>query len=64
LRLNTESGSRALMIKIIKILPLKKNSIFLKSKIAIYLSLDFQKGRPSYRRSLKLSKENIQHFRT
>jgi hypothetical protein len=30
----------------------------------IYLSLGFHKGRPSYMRSLQLSKENIQHFKT
>ncbi len=35
-------------------------SIFL---IAIYLALVLHKGRPSYRRSLQLSKENIQHFK-
>ncbi len=33
-------------------------------KIAIYLSLGFHKGRPSYRRSLQRSNENIQHFKT
>jgi hypothetical protein len=33
------------------------------SKIAIYLSPGLQKGRPSYRRSLEPSKENIQHFK-
>ncbi len=33
-------------------------------KIAIYLSLGLSKGRPSYRRSLQLSKENIQQFKT
>ncbi len=32
-------------------------------KIAIYLSLGLHKGRPSYRRSLQFSKENIQHFK-
>jgi hypothetical protein len=36
--------------------------IFFCSKIAIYLSLGLFKGRPSYRRSLQPSKENIQHF--
>jgi hypothetical protein len=36
----------------------KKIDIFL-STIAIYLSLGLHKGRPSYRRSLQLSKENI-----
>ena len=30
----------------------------------IYLSLGIHKGRLSYKRSLKLSKENIQHFKT
>ncbi len=30
-------------------------------KIAVYLSLGLHKGRPSYRRSLQPSKENIQH---
>ncbi len=33
------------------------------SKIAIYLSLCLHKGRPSYRRSLQPSKENIHHFK-
>ncbi len=42
----------------------KFGTYFLWSKIAIYLSLDLHKGRPSYRRSLKPSKENIQHFKT
>ncbi len=32
-------------------------------KIAIYLSLGLRKGRPSYRRSLQPSKENIQHLK-
>jgi len=34
------------------------------SKTTIYLSLRLHKGRPSYRRSLQLSKKNIQHFKT
>ncbi len=33
------------------------------TKIAIYLFLSLHKGRPSYRRSLQPSKENIQHFK-
>ncbi len=37
--------------------------IFIK-KIAIYLSLGLHKGRPSYKRSLRPSKENTQHFKT
>ncbi len=36
---------------------------FFWSKITIYLSLDLHKGRPSYRRSLRPSKEDIQHFK-
>jgi hypothetical protein len=47
-----------------KNLQLKKIKIILKSKIAIYLSLCLNKGHPSYRRSLQLSKENIQLFKT
>jgi hypothetical protein len=39
----------------------KKN---LRSKTTIYLCLDLHKEHPSYRRSLQLSKENIQHFKT
>ncbi len=42
----------------------KKLKKFLGSKSTIYLSLGLHKGRPSYRRSLRLSKENIQHFKT
>ncbi len=34
---------------------------FFGSKTTIYLSLGLHKGRPSYRRSLQLSKENIHH---
>ncbi len=48
--------------KLKKNLQLKK--IFLWSKTTIYLSLGLHKGRPSYRRSLQLSKErssNLQH---
>jgi hypothetical protein len=41
----------------------KKLEIFL-IKIASYLSLGLHKGRPSYRRSIKPSKENIQHFKS
>jgi hypothetical protein len=36
---------------------------FFSSKIAIYLSLGLHKGLPSYRRSFKPSKENIQHMK-
>jgi hypothetical protein len=37
---------------------------FISSKFAIYLSLGFQKGRLSKRRSHRPSKENIQHFKS
>jgi hypothetical protein len=41
-----------------------KNVNFFGSKTTIYLSLCLHKGFPSYRRSLRPSKENIQHFKT
>jgi hypothetical protein len=47
--------------KLIEIYNWKKKKFF-GSKTTIYLSLDFRKGRPSYRRSLQPSKENIQHL--
>jgi hypothetical protein len=34
------------------------------SKTTIHLFLSLHKGRPSYRKSLQPSKENIQHFKT
>jgi hypothetical protein len=37
---------------------------FGRKKIAIYVSLGLPKGRPSYRRSLQPSKENIHYFKT
>jgi hypothetical protein len=46
---------------------LKKNysrNFFFLSKTAIYLSLGLHKVCPSYRRSLQLSKEAIQNFKT
>ncbi len=55
-------GSRALMTKNWKKLQVKKK-IF-GSKTTIYLSPVLHKERPSYRRSLQLSKEAIQHFKT
>ncbi len=42
----------------------KKIKFLLDKKTTIYLSLGFHKGRPSYKRSLQLSKENIHHFKT
>ncbi len=62
IQIRIQSGSRALMTK-----DLKKSSEKIKkfgSKTTIYLSLGLQKERPSYRRSLQLSKEAIQHFKT
>ncbi len=50
--LNTGSGSRKLEKK------LKKVWYFFDQKIAIYLSLDLLKWRPSYRRSLQPSKKH------
>ncbi len=43
---------------------LKKKLNFFLSKTAIYLSLGLHKVCPSYRRSLQLTKEAIQHFKT
>jgi hypothetical protein len=34
------------------------------SKTTIYLSIGLHEGRTSYKRSLQLSKANIQHFKT
>ncbi len=42
----------------------KKKKNFLWSKTAIYLSLGLHKVCPGYRRSLQLTKEAIQHFKT
>ncbi len=63
-RLNTDPDPGFWWPKIGKKLQMKKYQIFFWSKIAIYLSLGLHKGRPSYRRSLQPSKENIQHFKT
>ncbi len=64
IRIRIQSGSRALMSKNWQKITAEKNYIFLGSKTTIYLSLGLHKERPSYRRSLQLSKEAIQHFRT
>jgi hypothetical protein len=42
----------------------KKNLICFCSNTAIYLSLGLHKVCPGYRRSLQLTKEAIQHFKT
>jgi hypothetical protein len=57
------SGSRVWWPKIEKNYSWKKINFFFGSKTTIYLSLGLHKGRPSYRRSLQPSKENIQHFK-
>jgi hypothetical protein len=62
IRIRIQSGSRALMTKNWKKITANKK-IFFGSK-TIYLSLGLHKERPSYRRSLQLSKEAIQHFQT
>ncbi len=63
IRIQYESGSRALMTKNWKKITTEK-FFFFGSKTTIYLSLGLHKERPSYRRSLQLSKEAIQHFKT
>ncbi len=58
------SGSRALMTKNWrKKIQLKIFLFVFGSKTTIYLSLGLHTERPSYRRSLQLSKEVIQHFK-
>jgi hypothetical protein len=52
------------MTKDLKIFKAGKKFIFIGSKIAIYLSLGLHNVRPSNRKSLQLSKENMQHFKT
>jgi hypothetical protein len=47
-----------------KITAEKKIKFFFEQKTTIYLSLGLHKERPSYRRSLQLSNETIQHFKT
>jgi hypothetical protein len=42
----------------------KKNYIFLDQKLQFTIFLGLHKGRPSYRRSLQPSKENIQYLKT
>ncbi len=63
-RRNTNPDLGLYWPKIGKKLLLKKKFNFFLSKTAINLSLGLHKVRPSYRRSLQLSKEAIQHFKT
>ncbi len=55
IRIRIQSGSRALMTKNWKKITAEKK---------VYLSLSLHKVCPSYRRSLQLTKEAIQHFKT
>ncbi len=65
IRIRIQYGSRTLMTKNWKkITADKKKKKFYLSKTAIYLSLGLHKIRPSYRRSLQLTKEAIQHSKT
>ncbi len=61
-RYGSESRSRVLMTK--NWTKFTAEFYFIKSKIAIDLSLDLHKGRLSSSRSLHPSKENIWHFKT
>jgi hypothetical protein len=54
IQIQIQSGSRAVMTK----------NFFFASKTTVYLSLGLHKEHPSYRRSLQLSKEAIQRFKT
>jgi hypothetical protein len=55
------SGSGVLMSE--KLIKCTATNLFSWSKNAIYLSLGLHKERPSYRRSIQPSTENIQHFK-
>ena len=64
IRIQIQYGSRALMTKNWKKITAEKKVNFFWSKTAIYLSLGLHKVCPGYRRSLQLTKEAIQHFKT
>ncbi len=66
IRIRIQSGSRTLMTKNwIKITAEKKIKFFFDQKLQFrYLSLGLHKVCPGYRRSLQLTKEAIQHFKT
>ncbi len=64
-RLNADPDPWFWLPKTGKNLQLKKIEYFFDQKLQFaYLSLSFYNGRPSNRRSLQPSKENIQHFKT
>ncbi len=52
------------MTKNLKKFIAKKEINFFGSKTTLYLLRGLHKGRPSYRKSLQPSKENIQHYKT
>jgi hypothetical protein len=56
-------GSRVWWPNIEKIYSWKFNFYHLEQKLLFFLSLGLHKGRPSYRRSLQPSKENIQYLK-
>jgi hypothetical protein len=56
-------GSRVLMTKNCKMLQLEKITFFYQKFQYTYFSPCLHEGRPSYRESLQLSKENTQHFK-
>jgi hypothetical protein len=58
-----QSGSRVLVTKNWKNTTEISSPYLFDIKNAIFLSLGLHKGRPSYRRSLQLSIENIQHLK-
>ncbi len=72
IRILIQSGSRVLMTRNWKKYQLKKlyflnkyvGNFCMNNKKIKFFSLGLQKGRPSYRRSLQPSKENIQNFIT
>ncbi len=64
IRIRTQSGCRVFMTTNWKKFTAGKKLNFFGWKTTIYLSLGLHKGRPSYKRSLQLSKENILHFKT
>jgi hypothetical protein len=57
-------GIWGLMVKFFTIFQLKKKLFLILKKIAVSFSLGLHERRPSYRRSLQSSKEEIQHFKT
>ncbi len=63
IRIRIQSGSRVLMTKYWNKYKLEFFFTFFLWKIVISYSLEFQKERPSYKRSLQSSRKIIQHFK-